>query len=201
MEVASPFTVPTGSSKRSLLYDDDDDIAMETTTRSSKRQRFSGNGFGTPTSSLRPSFRCNSAFGGTENTPNGKSVETPSWAQQQQHQQIVADLKRLVDQQAAEIEKLKGENDENQKRTSQMIAAFEKVSNENRILKKAVAIQQERQNQAVQEVERARHENAGANDRIRRLEQMNLQLRYQLQTTNISTNDFAGFGPRPPDVY
>ena len=42
MEVASPFTVSTGSNKRSLICGDDD-IAMETTTRSSKRQRFTGN--------------------------------------------------------------------------------------------------------------------------------------------------------------
>jgi len=78
----------------------------------------------------------------------------------------------------------------------------EKTLNENRILKKAVAIQQERQNQAAHEIEAARRYRIEAEERIRKLEQMNLTLRYHLQAQSPSYgNDFMGFSPRPPDVY
>jgi hypothetical protein len=63
-----------------------------------------------------------------------------------------------------------------------------------------VAIQQDRQHQVNAELEGARRFKEQAEDRIRRLEQMNLTLQYQLQAQNSSAgNDFMGF--RPPDVY
>jgi hypothetical protein len=66
-----------------------------------------------------------------------------------------------------------------------------------------VAIQQERQNQLLGEVEEGRRFRVEAEERIRRLEQMNLSLQYQLQQSGIGGsgggNDFMRF--RHPDVY
>jgi hypothetical protein len=77
----------------------------------------------------------------------------------------------------------------------------EKVVNENRILKRAVTIQQERQNQAVSEITAARQYKFDAEDRIKKLEHIILSLRYHLQAQSNPGNDFMGFPPRPPDVY
>jgi len=78
----------------------------------------------------------------------------------------------------------------------------QKVENENRILKRAVTIQQDRQHQLNEELEGARRFKEQAEERIRRLEQMNVTLQYQLQAQSSSAgNDFMGFSPRPPDVY
>ncbi|KAK1743786.1 hypothetical protein QTG54_005383 [Skeletonema marinoi] len=74
----------------------------------------------------------------------------------------------------------------------------QKVEHENRILKRAVTIQQDRQHQVSAELEGIRTFKEQAEERIRRLEQMNLTLQYQLQAQNAG-NDFMGF--RPPDVY
>ena len=78
--------------------------------------------------------------------------------------------------------------------------AHDKAVNENRILKRAVTIQQERQNHAAQEIQGARQFKAEAEDKLRKLEQMNLTLQYHLQAQNSTGNDFMNF-PRPPDVY
>lgn len=76
----------------------------------------------------------------------------------------------------------------------------DKVLNENRILKRAVTIQQERQNQAASEIQAAHKYKFDAEDRIKKLEQLILSLRYHLQAQHTNPgNDFMGF--RPPDVY
>ena len=84
---------------------------------------------------------------------------------------------------------------------SELNAQNTQLANENKILKKAVAIQQERQTHLSHEIEEAKRVNGEASERIRRLEQMNLTLRYQLQAQQGAGNDFMGFSPRPPDVY
>ena len=142
-------------------------------------------------SSPRPSV-----FGNT----NGSE---PSWYQQQlQHQQqMVAEMRNLIEQKNVEIEKLKNENVQNQRNLSQINVAHEKVLSENRILKKAVSIQQERQNQAAQEVAHLRRQGEESNERLRRLEQMNRQLSFLLESSNSNSHGFMGFGQPPPDVY
>ena len=64
-----------------------------------------------------------------------------------------------------------------------------------------MTIQQDRQHQINQELEGGRRFKEQAEDRIRRLEQMNLTLQYQLQAQSRTGNDFLGFSPRPPDVF
>ena len=64
-----------------------------------------------------------------------------------------------------------------------------------------MAIQNERQSHLNHEVEGAKRIHAEACEKIRRLEQMNLTLQYQLQAQGSGGNDFMGFDHRPPDVY
>lgn len=70
-------------------------------------------------------------------------------------------------------------------------------------MKKAVLIQQERQNHASSELNAARQFKVEADDKIKKLEQLVLSLRYHLQAQhhNSPGNDFMRFPPRPPDVY
>ena len=83
-----------------------------------------------------------------------------------------------------------------------MSSQNEKVTGENRILKRAVTIQQERQNQSSREIEAACKYRVDAEERIRKLEQMNLNLQYLLQSQGTCNGDnFMGFSPRPPDVF
>lgn len=114
--------------------------------------------------------------------------------------QKLQELQQMVEQQAAEIQRLKSEKDTVEASANQLSSQHAKADHENKILKRAVAIQQDRGNQMTAELEGARQFKAHAEDRIRRLEQMNLTLQYQLQANSAPpSNDFMGF--RPPDVY
>lgn len=123
--------------------------------------------------------------------------------QEQQHQKEVDDLRRHIDHQSSEINRLTSEKDQAVAERDALRTEHDRATSENRILKKAVAIQQERQNQGAAEVDAARRYRAEADERIRRLEQMNLALQYRLQAQEpgCNANDFMGFSPRPPDVY
>eukprot|EP00565_Helicotheca_tamesis_P009098 CAMPEP_0185728716 /NCGR_PEP_ID=MMETSP1171-20130828/4075_1 /TAXON_ID=374046 /ORGANISM="Helicotheca tamensis, Strain CCMP826" /LENGTH=201 /DNA_ID=CAMNT_0028397453 /DNA_START=231 /DNA_END=836 /DNA_ORIENTATION=+ len=129
-------------------------------------------------------------------------AEEASGNYQQHTQQQLGDLKRAIDDQSNEIKRLKTEKAVVENSLSELKATHEKTENENRILKRAVTIQQERQNQAATELDAARRYKEEADERARRLEQMILTLRYHLQAQNPSAgNDFMGFSPRPPDVF
>lgn len=112
----------------------------------------------------------------------------------------VSSLKHVVSMQTAEIESLKSDKVSLESTLNEVKCAHDKAVNENRILKRAVTIQQERQNHAAQEIQGARQFKAEAEDKLRKLEQMNLTLQYHLQAQNSTGNDFMNF-PRPPDVY
>jgi hypothetical protein len=115
--------------------------------------------------------------------------------------QKLQELMAMVEQQAAEIQRLKSEKESVEASVSQLSSHQAKVEHENKILKRAVAIQQERQNQMNAELEGARQFKSAVEERVRRLEQMNLTLQYRLQATMASENDFMWSSPRPPDVY
>ena len=107
-----------------------------------------------------------------------------------------------MDHQSSEIHRLTSEKNQAVAERDALRTEHDRVTSENKILKKAVAIQQERQNQASAEMDAARRYKAEADERIRRLEQMNLALQYRLQAQEpCAGNDFMGFSPRPPDVY
>lgn len=131
--------------------------------------------------------------------PSTKRSRSPQ--QDDASAQKLRELQQVVEQQAAEIQRLKCEKEAASASASQMTSYHVKVEHDNKILKRAVAIQQERGNQMTGELEGARQFKAEAVDRIRRLEQMNLTLQYQMQAKSASGDDFMGFSRRPPDVY
>jgi len=141
--------------------------------------------------------------------PNGPSTKrarfdnsNAAWNQTHAKQKIAIELQRVVDQQAAEIERLKTEKTHAEQSFSKMKSDHERVTNENRILKRAVTIQQERQNVAQNELMSATRYKSQAEERIRRLEQMLLTLQYHLQAQQQPVaDDFMGFNQRPPDVF
>mmetsp|Transcript_53443 Transcript_53443/g.130097 ORF Transcript_53443/g.130097 Transcript_53443/m.130097 type:complete len:223 (+) Transcript_53443:1299-1967(+) len=107
----------------------------------------------------------------------------------------------LIRSQAEEIKTLRAENDELQNKLQTTETEQMKTSEENRILKRGVAIQAERHNQVVSELVSTKQENAELKDRNGKLELQVQSLRYQLQAQmyNRPSNDFMGF--RPPDVF
>jgi chromosome segregation ATPase len=112
------------------------------------------------------------------------------------------DLNVIVQEQAQEIASLKHDKAALESCVNGLRVENEKVVNENKILKRAVTIQQERQNQAASEVEAARTYKAEADDRMKKLEHMIMTLRYHLQTQHSNPgNDFMDFTQRPPDVF
>eukprot|EP00934_Nitzschia_sp_Nitz4_P005482 Nitzschia sp. Nitz4//scaffold232_size35869//21134//21924//NITZ4_007808-RA/size35869-processed-gene-0.61-mRNA-1//1//CDS//3329543333//5472//frame0 len=112
------------------------------------------------------------------------------------------DLQRVVQSQAAEIDGLQHEKVSLTNSLDALKEEHAKVVNENKILKKAVTIQQERQNHAAAEIEAARRYKVDADGKIKQLEQIIYQLRYHLQAQQSNaSNDFMGFPPRHPDVF
>jgi hypothetical protein len=109
----------------------------------------------------------------------------------------------MIDTQAAEIQTLKSEKAGLEHSFITLKGEHDKVVHENKTLKKAVLIQQERQNHASSELNAAQHYKVEAEDKIKKLEHLVLALRYHLQAQQHNTpmNDFIGCPPRPPDVY
>jgi hypothetical protein len=111
------------------------------------------------------------------------------------------DLSRVVDEQAALIESLKKEKAVVVASMASLKSDHERTCKENVVLRKAINIQQERLNQAEGHVKAGQEYRAEAEDRIKKLEQVILSLRYHLQTQQSYVgNDFMNH-PRPPDVY
>ena len=132
----------------------------------------------------------------TSGQHGGDAVPSPS-------AQKVQELQQVVNQQSIEIQRLKSEKETIQSTAQQLSTQNAKVEHENKILKRAVTIQQERGNQMNVELENARQYKVNAEECIRRLEQHNRSLQYQLQANTVGGSDFMGsnFPPRPPDVY
>jgi hypothetical protein len=111
------------------------------------------------------------------------------------------DLNRTVEEQAVMIESLKKEKEEALSSMALLKSDHERTSKENVVLRKAVTIQQERLNQAESQVKAAQEYRTESEERIKKLEQVILSLRYHLQTQHsVVGNDFMNH-PRPPDVY
>lgn len=110
------------------------------------------------------------------------------------------ELKRVVDEQAVMIESLKEEKTNLEESVTTLRFDNDKTHKENQLLRKAVQIQQERQKQAEGHIKAAEEYRVEAEDKIRKLEQVILSLRYHLQAQQLRpANDFMG--PRPPDVF
>jgi len=167
----------------------------------SKRRRFTTENPSDNGRASLPLFSNSSTNQCTVNTTPKRARTDHGWNQAHAKRQIVLEMQRVVDQQAAEIERLKSEKADIESTCSNLRSHCDKVVGENKILKRAVTIQQERQNQAMNEIDAARKYRNEAEDRIRRLEQMNLTLQFHLQQQQTCNgNNFMGFNPRPPDI-
>lgn len=129
-------------------------------------------------------------------------LESSAWTQSVAKARIVTELQKLVEHQAAAIDRLKSEKENVETALSDTKDALEKTNSENKILKRAVAIQQERQNQTAAELAAAYKYRVEAEERIKKLEHLNISLQYRVQSmsAHLSFDDFMGFTPRPPDV-
>ena len=78
----------------------------------------------------------------------------------------------------------------------------ERIAKENHVLRRAVQIQQDRQNNADVELKNAHKFKIDSEDRIKKLEHMIMSLRYHLQAQQAPVgNDFLNNSHRPPDVF
>lgn len=111
-------------------------------------------------------------------------------------------LQKVIEKQNLEIQHLRDEKNSMESTMKSLNDSHEKAIHENKILKKAVTLQQQRQNQALHELESARQYKEQAESKIKMLEQVVNSLRYHLQAQQPHVgNDFMGLNPRPPDVF
>jgi hypothetical protein len=137
--------------------------------------------------------------------PTG-STEASTVGQQHQVDVVAAaaaqkkheELERVIQEQASLIESLQAEKVGSEKSFTSFQSDHERVMKENGILRKAVAIQEERRVHFEQEVKASKTQ---SEERIKGLEQMILTLRYHLQMAQsyVGADDFMQ--QRPPDVY
>mmetsp|Transcript_11251 Transcript_11251/g.13588 ORF Transcript_11251/g.13588 Transcript_11251/m.13588 type:complete len:222 (+) Transcript_11251:130-795(+) len=221
MEVASPlpFAPAQAGSKRPFACSPvhsplvEMEASDEFAHQSLKRRRFNNNenvDNSAQKNDWNPFASCSASASASFGTPShgrnplyptsGKRTRTEDQNHEASEDEI-GNLRRVVTEQATEIEELKQNRASLESTINEVKSAHDRAVNENKILKKAVTIQQERQNHAHQELEAAGRFKTEAEDRVRRLEQMVLTLQYHLQTQNPSNtvNDFMN--PRPPDVY
>ena len=117
-----------------------------------------------------------------------KDVAIPSYDDYQR-----STNERLVNQ----VKVLKSENEKKDVDFLKLKTDHDRILKDNLILRRAVAIQQERHNHAELEIKKVKEDN---DERIRRLEQTILSLRYHLQAQrSFNGNDFIH--ERPPDVF
>lgn len=111
-------------------------------------------------------------------------------------------LQKVVEKQNAEIQSLREEKTQMQSTIHTLNESQERILHENKILKKAVTVQQQRQTHASNELEAARQYKEQAENKMRMLEQVISSLRYHLQAQQPHVgNDFMGLNQRPPDVF
>ncbi|KAL7568768.1 hypothetical protein ACA910_021758 [Epithemia clementina (nom. ined.)] len=203
MEVASPLPFQPSGSKRPFSFpvqrmdspgcggSSVEDVCDPSQQRSVKRRRFFGD---TTTESTSP-------FQSTTFSSNHHILFPTN---HQSHRRSRASdaaehLNRVVEEQAAVIESLKTEKKELHNSVLTLKAENERTLKENHILRRAVQIQQDRQNHAENELKNAVQYREGAEEQIRKMEQMILSLRYHLQAQRSAANDFMGIPP--PDVF
>jgi len=172
-----------------------EDCEMMQQQRATKRRRFvdDENAAPQPTAFQTPFFNNQQGALFSPN-PNGQALKrrSPSPAAEQ--------LKGVVEEQAAVIESLRSDKKELQSSLESLKSDHERAAKENHILRKAVQIQQDRQSQAENELKNAQKYREGAEEQIRKMEQVILSLRYHLQAQQSSVgNDFMGMPP--PNVF
>ena len=113
-----------------------------------------------------------------------------------------ADLHEQIQKQSAVIESLKKDKKTVEDSLVSLKSDYERVSKENHVLRRAVQIQQDRQNQTEAELKNAHKYKIDSEERIKKLEHMIMSLRYHLQAQQAPVgNDFLNNSHRPPDVF
>ena len=98
------------------------------------------------------------------------------------------------------IESLKKDKKAMEESFASLKTDHERISKENHVLRRAVQIQQDRQNQTDAELKNAHNYKVDSEDRIKKMEHLIMSLRYHLQAQQAPVgNDFLG--NRPPDVF
>mmetsp|Transcript_16646 Transcript_16646/g.27591 ORF Transcript_16646/g.27591 Transcript_16646/m.27591 type:complete len:201 (+) Transcript_16646:169-771(+) len=200
MEVASPLTFQPSGNKRSFAcsppvgstMDVSDDYSMQ----HMKRRRFESN----TSPHTSPSFGAFSAFHNSTNINRSLVLGGGASKRSRTESGYVETNTSVIEEQASEIASLKTENTKLSSSSLQLKTEHDKVSHENRLLKKLVTHQHERQHQLQTELQGARKYKEETDDRISKMEQMILQLRYHLQAQQQpQSNDFMGMTNH--DVY
>jgi chromosome segregation ATPase len=111
------------------------------------------------------------------------------------------ELSRVVEEQASIIESLKKDKSVLVSSLQSLQNEHDRVTKENQILRKAVNIQQERQNHAESELKAAHKYRDDAEEKMRKLEHLVLSLRYHLQAQHHSNNGNDFLNNLPPDVF
>jgi hypothetical protein len=106
----------------------------------------------------------------------------------------------VVEEQASLIESLKKDSSAQESSLCSLKVDHERLQKDNQILARAVNIQQERQNQAENELKAAHQYRENAENQMKKLEQIIVSLRYHLTQQHTSYgNEFLH--NRPPDVF
>jgi len=127
---------------------------------------------------------------GVAGAKRSRSPGTRTVHQSNHDSSIIDNLKALLKKQENEMKVLKTTYVTEYKKLE---TVKNRLQEENKILKRAVVIQEENSKKVASEIEMGK-------DYIRRLEQQNSQLRYCLESQSNSYGG-GGFGPTPPDVY
>mmetsp|Transcript_37859 Transcript_37859/g.78618 ORF Transcript_37859/g.78618 Transcript_37859/m.78618 type:complete len:203 (-) Transcript_37859:149-757(-) len=202
MEVASPITFAPSGTKRAFSYPQQmmdspacGNTAMEDCDmiqqRSSKRRRFVGEST-EPTTFQTPFYNNQNVIFSPNSS--GQTLKRRAASPASEH------VNRVVEEQKAVIESLKSDKKELQSSLETLKSENDRTLKENHILRKAVQIQQDRQNHAENELKNAEKYRQGAEEQIRKMEQMILSLRYHLQAQQSNVgNDFMGMPP--PSIF
>jgi DNA repair exonuclease SbcCD ATPase subunit len=116
------------------------------------------------------------------------------------HSSPQKDVTRVVEEQASLIDSLKKDKTGLETNLTCLKTDHDRIIKENQILRRAVTIQQDRQTQAENELKAAHQYRNEAEDKMKKLDQVILSLRYHLQAQQPSYgNDFLN--NRSHDVF
>ncbi|RLN26379.1 hypothetical protein BBJ28_00002342 [Nothophytophthora sp. Chile5] len=109
-----------------------------------------------------------------------------------------AEYEQFIMKKDAEFQRGRQELMQTHERLHHQSKDVERLQGENKLLKRAIAIQSQQKDEVQQENAALRNLTTQAAEHIKRLEQANYTLRVHLQT---STNSGHGHRQQPPDVY
>lgn len=146
--------------------------------------------FGSPSGHQQSHSHHSTSIGNKRSRQEEPQVESQTLAAATKH------LQSIIAAQGNEILTLKSEKESLQASYQELSASHEKSQNENKVLKKVLAIKQERQDQFVSELEDARRYKEQADQLIAVLRQ-HLAAQQHTQGSSMGYNNMGG----PPNVF